>query len=84
MEALALLLVIIMWFLLNRKIKELSERVALLEGENDQVVKQIKYTFTRNGYRRRWKIHLNTVRLQRTGYLQNRFRMLGAGKAPQT
>jgi hypothetical protein len=41
MEALALLLVIIMWFLLNRKIKELSERVALLEGENDQVVKQI-------------------------------------------
>jgi hypothetical protein len=30
-----------MWFLLNRKIKELSERVALLEGENDQVVKQI-------------------------------------------
>ena len=41
MEALALLLVIIMWFLLNRKIKELSERVTLLEGENDQVVKQI-------------------------------------------
>jgi hypothetical protein len=41
MEALALLLVIIMWFLLNRKIKELSERVMLLEGENDQVVKQI-------------------------------------------
>ncbi|MDA8577966.1 hypothetical protein N9L08_03380 [Rhodobacteraceae bacterium] len=41
MEALALLLVIIMWFLLNRKIKALSERVALLEGENDQVVKQI-------------------------------------------
>ena len=41
MEALALLLVIIMWFLLNRKIKELSERVKLLEGENDQVVKQI-------------------------------------------
>ena len=41
MEALALLLVIIMWFLLNRKIKELSERVALLEGENDQVDKQI-------------------------------------------
>ena len=41
MEALALLLIIIMWFLLNRKIKELSERVALLEGENDQVVKQI-------------------------------------------
>jgi len=41
MEALALLLVIIMWFLLNRKIKELSERVGLLEGENDQVVKQI-------------------------------------------
>ena len=41
MEALALLLVIIMWFLLNRKIKELSERVTLLEGENDQVVRQI-------------------------------------------
>ena len=41
MEALALLIVIIMWFLLNRKIKELSERVTLLEGENDQVVKQI-------------------------------------------
>ncbi|MBL6609321.1 MAG: hypothetical protein ISQ87_08535 [Rhodobacteraceae bacterium] len=41
MEALALLLIIIMWFLLNRKIKELSERVMLLEGENDQVVKQI-------------------------------------------
>ena len=41
MEVLALLLIIIMWFLLNRKIKELSERVALLEGENDQVVKQI-------------------------------------------
>ena len=38
MEALALLLIIIMWFLLNRKIKELSERVMLLEGENDQVV----------------------------------------------
>jgi hypothetical protein len=41
MEALALLFIIIMWFLLNRKIKELSERVTLLEGENDQVVKQI-------------------------------------------
>lgn len=41
MEALALLLIIIMWFLLNRKIKELSEIVMLLEGENDQVVKQI-------------------------------------------
>ena len=41
MKALALLLVISMWFLLNRKIKELSERVAPLEGENDQVVKQI-------------------------------------------
>jgi hypothetical protein len=41
MKALALLLIIIMWFLLNRKIKELSERVMLLEGENDQVVKQI-------------------------------------------
>jgi hypothetical protein len=41
MEVLALLLIIIMWFLLNRKIKELSERVMLLEGENDQVVKQI-------------------------------------------
>ena len=41
MEVLALLLIIIMWFLLNRKIKELSERVMLLEGEDDQVVKQI-------------------------------------------
>ena len=41
MEALALLFIIIMWFLLNRKIKELSERVTLLEGKNDQVVKQI-------------------------------------------
>ena len=41
MEVLALLLIIIMWFLLNRKIKDLSERVMLLEGENDQVVKQI-------------------------------------------
>lgn len=41
MEAIALLIVIIMWFLLNRKIKELSERVTMLEGENDQVVKQL-------------------------------------------
>ena len=41
MEAVALLIVIIMWFLLNRKIKELSERVTMLEGENNQVVKQI-------------------------------------------
>ncbi|MDC0912662.1 hypothetical protein OAQ47_01845 [Paracoccaceae bacterium] len=41
MEAIALLIVIIMWFLLNRKIKELSERVIMLEGENNQVVKQI-------------------------------------------
>jgi len=41
MEAIALLIVIIMWFLLNRKIKELSERVTMLEGENNQVVKQI-------------------------------------------
>ena len=41
MEAIALLIVIIMWFLHNRKIKELSERVTMLEGENNQVVKQI-------------------------------------------
>ena len=41
MEAIALLIVIIMWFLLNRKIKELSERVTMLECENNQVVKQI-------------------------------------------
>ena len=41
MEAVALLIVIVMWFLLNRKIKELSERVTMLEGENNQVVKQI-------------------------------------------
>jgi hypothetical protein len=41
MEAIALLIVIIMWFLLNRKIKELTERVMMLEGENNQVVKQI-------------------------------------------
>ena len=45
MEAIALLLVIIMWFLLNRKIKELSERVTMLEGENNQVVKQINVIF---------------------------------------
>ena len=30
-----------MWFLLNRKIKELSERVTMLESENNQVVNQI-------------------------------------------
>ena len=30
-----------MWFLLNQKIKELSERVTMLETENNQVVKQI-------------------------------------------
>ena len=41
MEAIALLIVIIMWFLLNRKIKELSERVTILEGKNNQAVKQI-------------------------------------------
>ena len=41
MEAIALLIVIIMWFLLNRKIRELSARVTMLEGENNQVVKQI-------------------------------------------
>ena len=41
MEAIALLIVIIMWFLVNRKIKELSERVTMLEGEKNQVVKQI-------------------------------------------
>jgi hypothetical protein len=41
MEAIALLIVIIMWFLLNRKIKKLSERVTMLESENNQVVKQI-------------------------------------------
>ena len=41
MEAIALLIVIIMWFLLNRKIKVLSERVTILEGENNQAVKQI-------------------------------------------
>ena len=41
MEAVALLIVNVMWFLLNRKIKALSERVTMLEGENNQVVKQI-------------------------------------------
>lgn len=41
MEAVALLIVIVMWFLLNRKIKALSERVTMLEGENNLVVKQI-------------------------------------------
>ena len=41
MEAIALLIVIIMWFVLNRKIKELSERLTMLESENNQVVNQI-------------------------------------------
>ena len=30
-----------MWFVLNRKIKELSERLTMLESENNQVVNQI-------------------------------------------
>ena len=41
METIALLIVIVMWFLLNRKIKALWERVTMLEGENNLVVKQI-------------------------------------------
>ena len=41
MEALALLALIITCFLLNRKIKEVLERVTLIAGENDQVMKHI-------------------------------------------
>ena len=49
MEIIAIVLVIAVWVLHHKKIKSLSDRIQMLEGENDQVVKQINVMLEEKG-----------------------------------